>query len=117
MAGFNLVNQFHRLALRRNQIEPAPRDHQSRGQAEHAVGDGIAMMVIVEKPRVDVAFAQRRLDGGKVHGQTSIVNNGKDLGESAFAEQQLMRESRAIHCGLNSCYTATLMAAIAECLR
>jgi hypothetical protein len=38
--------------------------------------------MIVKQPRVDVAFAQRRLDGSQVHGQTSIVNNGKDLSES-----------------------------------
>src|SRR6202789_1336969 len=40
------------------------------------------MVVIVKKPPVDVAFAQRRLDRGQVHGQASIVNNAADLGES-----------------------------------
>ncbi len=83
VSGFNLVDQFDRLAFGGNQVEPAPGHHQARGQTEHAVGDGIAMVVVVEKPRVNVAFAQRRLDGSEVHGQTPIVNKSKDLGESA----------------------------------
>ncbi len=86
VAGFDFVDQFYRFTLRGNQIEPAPRDHETCGQAKHSVGDGIAMMVVVEQPRVDVAFAQRRLDGSQVHGQTPIVNNGKDLGESVRRE-------------------------------
>src|SRR6202451_2172699 len=44
------------------------------------------MVVIVKKPPVDVAFAQRRLDRGQVHGQASIVNNAADLGESDGGE-------------------------------
>jgi hypothetical protein len=40
------------------------------------------MVMVVKQPRVDVAFAQGRLDGRKVHEQTSIVNNAEDLGES-----------------------------------
>jgi hypothetical protein len=40
------------------------------------------MVVIVKQPRVNIAFAQRRLDGSQLHGQTFIVNNGKDLSES-----------------------------------
>ena len=84
MAGFDFVDQLYRFALRRNQVKPAARDHQPCWQTEHAIGDGIAMMVVVEQPRVDVAFAQRRLNGSEVHGQTSIVNNGRDLGESGM---------------------------------
>jgi hypothetical protein len=38
--------------------------------------------MIVEKPRVDIAFPQRSLDGRQVHGQTSIVNKWGNLGES-----------------------------------
>lgn len=40
------------------------------------------MMMVVKKPSIDVAFAQRSLYSGEVHGQTSIVNKGADLGES-----------------------------------
>jgi hypothetical protein len=31
------------------------------------------VVVVIKEPGVDVPFAQRRLDGGQVHGQTSIV--------------------------------------------
>lgn len=86
MPSLDLMHKFDRLALRWYQIKPAPRDHQIRRQSEDAVRDGIAVMMIVKKPRVDVAFVQCRLDGGQVHGQTSIVNNGPDLSESAGVE-------------------------------
>jgi hypothetical protein len=43
------------------------------------------MVMVVKKPRVNVAFAQYRLDGIEIHGQTSIVNKSKDLGESGRA--------------------------------
>src|SRR5215467_13486104 len=40
------------------------------------------MMVIVKKPRVDIAFAEGRLNGGKVHGQITIVNKEMEFRES-----------------------------------
>src|ERR1700683_1844117 len=46
--GFDLVDQLYRFALRGNKVEPASCDHQARRQTEHAVGDGIAMVVVVE---------------------------------------------------------------------
>src|ERR1700687_3627313 len=87
VTGLNLVHEFYRLAFRWNQIKPAPRHHQARRQTQHAVSDGIAMMVVVEEPRVNVAFAQRRLDRSQVHRETSIVNKRKDLGESGSGRQ------------------------------
>src|SRR3954454_3154096 len=49
------------------------------------------MVMITEQPGVNIAFAQRRLDGSQIHGQASIVNKGMSLGEfsrllSAHAE-------------------------------
>ena len=82
MAGFDLVHQFHRVAAGWNQVEPASRDHLPRGQSQHPVRDGIAMMVIVKEPGVNVALAQRGLYGGKIHGQITILNNRSDLSES-----------------------------------
>ena len=81
VSGLNLVHQFDRFAFGRNQIKPAPRHHQAGRHSKHAIGNGIAMVMVAEQPGVNVAFAQRRLDGSKVHGQTSIVNKSKDLGE------------------------------------
>jgi hypothetical protein len=48
-------------------------------------------VMITEQPGVNIAFAQRRLNGSQIHGQTSIVNKGMSLGEfsrllSAHAE-------------------------------
>src|ERR1035438_1063675 len=85
MSGFDLVHQLYWFAFSGNQVKPAPGHHQARRQAQHTVGDGIAMMMIVEKPRVHVAFAQRRLNGSQIHGQTLIVNKSQGLGESPRA--------------------------------
>jgi hypothetical protein len=38
-------------------------------------------VMITEQPGVNIAFAQRRLNGSQIHGQTSIVNKGMSLGE------------------------------------
>src|SRR4029077_15232950 len=98
---FNLVYQFDRFTLGRDQVEPPPRHHQARRQPKHAIRDRITMMMVVEQPRVDVAFAQRRLYGRQVHWQTSIVNKRKGLSESprpdgriSSVEKGLCREGR-----------------------
>ena len=67
MMALDAVYQLHRLALRRDQIKPAAGDHHGRRQAEHAISDGIAVMVIVEKPAFVAAVAQRSLDFRKIH--------------------------------------------------
>ena len=82
MARLNFVDQFHRIAAGGNQVEPASRDHLTCGQSQYPVSDGIAMMVIVKKPGVNIPLAQRGLYGGKIHGQTTILNNSSDLSES-----------------------------------
>jgi hypothetical protein len=40
--------------------------------------------VIVEKPRVDVAFAQRGLNGWEIHEQTIILNKRDELRELGY---------------------------------
>ena len=82
MSGFDLVNQFQRFALGRDEVKPTASHHQIRRKSEDTVGDRIPVVVIAKEPRVDIAFAQGRLNGGEVHGQTSIVNKGKSLRES-----------------------------------
>src|ERR1700680_1793502 len=96
MSGLNLVDQLKRLAFRRDQVKPAPRNHQSRRQAEHPVGYGIAMMMVVKEPTVEVTFAQRSLNGGEVHGRTTIVNNDKELSESESRLESLGFRARLL---------------------
>jgi hypothetical protein len=48
-------------------------------------------MMIVEQPGINVAFAQGRLNGRQVHGQTSIVNKGTELREWAHDKWGLGR--------------------------
>src|SRR5258706_10847761 len=75
MTRFNLVNKFGRLAISRDQIEPTARHHEAGGQSENAVCDGIAMVMVVEEPGVDVALTQGLLDGFEVHGQRAILHD------------------------------------------
>ncbi len=67
MVALDAVHQLHRVALRRNQVEPAPRDHHGLGKTQDVIGNGIAMMMIVEQPRLLPAIAQSSLNFGKVH--------------------------------------------------
>src|SRR3979411_2702777 len=89
MSGLNLVDQLNRLALHRDQVKPAPRNHQSSRQAEHPVGYGIAMRMVVKEPAVEGNCAQGSLNGGEVHGQTTIVNNERELSESELGLEEL----------------------------
>src|SRR5579863_4296348 len=82
MSRFNLVHQFDRFSIRRDHVIPSPRDHRIRRQTQHSIGDGIAMVVVVKKPGVDIAFAQGRLNGSQVHEQTTILNKTRHLSES-----------------------------------
>lgn len=56
------VDQLARLAFRGNEIEPAARGEAVRAQSENAARDGVAMVVVIEKPAVNFAGAEFRLD-------------------------------------------------------
>src|ERR1700732_1788382 len=96
MSGLDLVDQLNRLAFRRHEVKPAPRNHQSSRQAEHPVGYGIAMMMVVKEPAVEVTFAQRSLNGGEAHGQTTIVNKDRELSESESGLESLAFRGRLL---------------------
>jgi hypothetical protein len=82
VAGFNFVDKFNRLSLGRDDIKPPSRDHQASGNSKNAICNGIAMVMIIEEPRVHIAFTQDSLYGWKVHRQTTILNNCAVLSES-----------------------------------
>ncbi len=69
VSGFDFVDELDGIAFGGDQVIPAARDHEAFGKSEDAVGDGIAVMMVVEKPGVDVALTQSVLDGGEVHGK------------------------------------------------
>src|SRR5437867_9277658 len=81
MSGLDSVDQLDRLSACGDQVEPSPRNHQAIRQSKDAIGDGIAVMMIVKQPAVDIALAQGGLNGGKVHGQISILTTGAGLSE------------------------------------
>src|SRR5437867_8229024 len=81
MSGLDSVDQLDRLSACGDQVEPSPRNHQAIRQSKDAISDGIPMMMVVKQPAVDIALAQGGLNGGKVHEQTSILNNCSVLSE------------------------------------
>ena len=75
----DLVHQFDGLALGGDQVVPAPGDHEPIGQPEYTIRDRIAMVMVVEKPGVNVALAQRALYGRQVHIQTVILHDSANV--------------------------------------
>src|ERR1700690_403936 len=75
MTGLNFMDEFHRIAGRRNQIEPPPRHQFAGRQSQPAVSKWIAMMMIVKKPGVQAPLAERFPYGGKTHWQATILRN------------------------------------------
>ena len=61
------MHQLLRLAMRGDEIEPAPGDVQRIAETKDAIGQRIAMMVIVEQPAIEVGFPQRGLNRFKIH--------------------------------------------------
>ena len=62
LAGFDAVDELAGLAFGGDEVEPAAGDEAVLVEAEDAVGDGIAMVVVVEEPAVEVLLAQGRLN-------------------------------------------------------
>src|SRR5437660_12829435 len=50
-------------------------------ESKREIRNGIPLMMAVKQPAVDIALAQVGLNGGKVHGQISILNNCSVLSE------------------------------------
>src|SRR5947208_14298979 len=75
MSGLDSVDQLDRLSACGDQVEPSPRNHQAIRQSKDAIGDGIAVMMIVKQPAVDSALAHVGLNDGKDHRQICILYN------------------------------------------
>ncbi len=68
LAGLDAVDEFFGLAGGGDEVVPAAGDVGVRVEAEDAVGEGVAVVVVVEEPAVEFIFAEGGLDGGEVHG-------------------------------------------------
>src|SRR5215813_4670446 len=74
MMALDAMHQLHRLAIRGNDIKPAPRRHAIGRQSEHAISNRVAMVVVVKQPGFMAAVAQSSLNFREVHA-SSIVND------------------------------------------
>jgi hypothetical protein len=61
------VNEFAGLAGGRDEVEPAARDEAGGVEAEDAIGNGVAMMVVVKEPAVEFLVADCGLESFEVH--------------------------------------------------
>ena len=68
---------FCGVAVGGDEIEPAASDVHAGVEAEDAVGEGVAVVMVVEEPGVEAGLAQGGLDGGDVHGGDSTAQGGK----------------------------------------
>src|SRR5437868_2190323 len=79
MSWLNTMVQLCRFAIRREEVVPAPGDMKAGGQPQNAVPDGVAIVMVVKKPRVNLAFAKGRLNLLQAHGHKSIVTREAGL--------------------------------------
>ena len=66
-AGFDAVNELFGLADGGDEVEPAAGDVEVVAEAEDAIADGIAIVMVVEEPAVDLGVAQCRLNLENFH--------------------------------------------------
>ncbi len=66
-----------------DEVEPAAGDEGVFVEAEDAVGDRIAVVVVVEEPAIELVFADGELELIKVHGDPDslriVVEMGREL--------------------------------------
>ena len=67
--GFNAMNKLARLSNGWDEVVPAARDVRVRINAQDARGDGVAVMVIVKEPAVDLRGAKSGLNCFQLHGK------------------------------------------------
>ena len=58
----NAVDEFDRVTFGRNEVEPAASDHEGRWQSENAIGDGVAVVMVVEQPSVYIVVPEHLLN-------------------------------------------------------
>jgi len=61
------MHQLARLARGGHKVVPAARDVRLFVQAQNALGDGVAVMMVVEEPAVKAGLAECGLNRVKVH--------------------------------------------------
>ena len=84
-AGFlDAVDELARFARGGDEVVPAARDVGLWVEAEDVSGDGVAMVVIVKQPAVEVGFAEGGLDGFEVHGGHDSAYVAGECNPSSF---------------------------------
>jgi hypothetical protein len=61
------MHQLARLALGGHKVVPAARDMSLLVQAQNALGDGVAVMMVVKEPPVNARLRESRLNRLKIH--------------------------------------------------
>ena len=70
------MDELSRLAGGGDEVVPAAGDVGVVVEAEDAVGEGVAVVMIVEEPAVEMLVAERGLDGVEIHGGDFIWLGG-----------------------------------------
>ena len=62
LAGLDAVDELAGFAFGGDEVEPAAGDEAVFVEAEDAIGDGVAVVVVVEEPAVELVLAERGLN-------------------------------------------------------
>ena len=95
------VNNFGRRAGGGDEIVPAARNVSLGVEAENAVGDGIAVVVVVKKPAVELLFAEGCLNSIEIH--RGMIAEAAGLGRishvprSRAADRLTSQSPRTVH--------------------
>ena len=80
---FDTVHELDWITLRRDEVKPTAGDHHRFRQPKHAIGNGIAMVMIVEEPGFLAAVAQGSLNVGEIHAYLIVNDGGRAGGTNA----------------------------------
>lgn len=95
MSSFDLMNQLGWFALSRKQVVPPARYKERVRKTEHPIRDGIAPVMIVEEPCVNVLFAKSSLDRLEIHSCPRTTNYSSS--HTAAIQQSAVRREPLAH--------------------
>jgi hypothetical protein len=75
------MDEFLRAAGSGDQVEPATRDVHGGVKSQDAIGERIAMVMIVKEPSVKVGVAKGSLNSGDAHAADSTAIDASALSE------------------------------------
>ncbi len=91
------MDELARFALCGDEVVPAARDVRLGVEAEDALADGVAVVMIVEEPAIEPGFAQRGLNRIEIH----KGNDTRMMAAGWGGDQEMFLRMKSVACGLS----------------